>query len=213
MESLSELQNPLLDKSNRHVVHNGCRGHQVDYHSPHYQDGLIGYYYSGTNDKHKTQQFLDATSLHLAVEAFYRPNFILYKDDVSLHSKDSKSESFETTFTESKDSVLDGVSSEYPLDCTQGEKDVKIQTVSCDVEEEHVPEYEVSRHMGTKRIRSGFVGTIIIIIIIMKPDVQILEKKKVISKFHTFGRSQCIGEIKVFHTITHRCQSRLSAVR
>ncbi|KAM7375738.1 hypothetical protein PAMP_005516 [Pampus punctatissimus] len=136
MESLSELQNPLLDKTSRHVVHSDYQGYQP------YQDSLIGYYYTGTNDKNKTQQFLDATSLHLAVEAFYGPNFILYKDDSSLHSKDSKSESFETTFTESKDTVLDGhrePSTENRLDSIQGEK---IQTVSYEVEEEQGPEYE-----------------------------------------------------------------------
>uniref|UniRef100_A0A3Q1AY66 Synapse differentiation inducing 1 like n=1 Tax=Amphiprion ocellaris TaxID=80972 RepID=A0A3Q1AY66_AMPOC len=142
MESLSELQNPLLDKTSRHVVPNDYQGYQCDYPSQPHQDSLIGYYYTGANGKHKTQQFLDATSLHLAVEAFYRPNFILYKDDVSLHSKDSKSESFETTFTESKDAVPDGVATENAVDCVQGEKDVKIQTVSYEVEEEQGPEYE-----------------------------------------------------------------------
>lgn len=148
MESLSELQDPLLGKTSRHVVHNDYQGYQYNYPSQSYQDGLIGYYYTDTNGKHKSQQFLDATSLHLAVEAFYGPNFILYKDDVSLHSKDSKSESFETTFTESKDAVSDGVSAENPLDSSQGEMDVKIQTVSYDVEEEQEqgPEYEVRGH-------------------------------------------------------------------
>lgn len=142
MESLSELQNPLLDKTNRQVVNNDYQGYQCDYPGQPYQDSLIGYYYTGTSGKHKTQQYLDATSLHVAVEAFYKPGFILYKDDVSLHSKDSKNESFETTFTESKDGVQDTVTTEIILDNTQGEKDVKIQTVSYDVEEEHVPEYE-----------------------------------------------------------------------
>lgn len=146
MESLRELQNPLLDKTSRQVVHSDYQGYQCDYQSQPYQDSLIGYYYTGTNGEHKTQQFLDAKSLHLAVEAFYRPNFILYKDDVSLHSKDSKSESFETTFTESKDTLLDGVSTENPLDSIQGEKEEKIQTVSYEVEEEQGPEYEVRGH-------------------------------------------------------------------
>ncbi|XP_058471555.1 synapse differentiation-inducing gene protein 1-like [Solea solea] len=139
MESLSELQNPLLDKTSKHVVHSDYQGYQCDYPSQPYQESLIGYYYTGTNGKHKTPQFLDATSLHLAVEAFYRPNFILYKDDVSLHSKDSKSESFETTFTESKDAASDGALTESSA---QGEKDVKIQTVSYEVEDEQGPEYE-----------------------------------------------------------------------
>ncbi|XP_076017812.1 synapse differentiation-inducing gene protein 1-like [Genypterus blacodes] len=145
MESLSELQNPLLDKTSRHAVHNDYQGYQCDYPAQPYHDSLIGYYYTGNNGKHKTQQFLDATSLHLAVEAFYRPNFILYKDDVSLHSKDSKSESFETTFTEGKDAAADGVSADNGGDNgTQAEKDAKIQTVSYEVEEEQEPgpEYE-----------------------------------------------------------------------
>ncbi|XP_008397573.1 synapse differentiation-inducing gene protein 1-like isoform X2 [Poecilia reticulata] len=143
MESLSELQNPLLDKTSRHAVQNDYQGYQCDYSNQPYQDSLIDYYYTGTSGKHKTPQFLDATSLHLAVEAFYRPNFILFKDDVSLHSKDSKNESFETTFTESKDTVSCGVSSENTVDISlQGEKDLKIQTVSYEVEEEQCPEYE-----------------------------------------------------------------------
>lgn len=142
MESLSELQNPLLDKNSRHAVPNDYQGYQCDYPSHNYQDNLIGYYYNaGDSDKQKTQQFLDATSLHLAVEAFYRPNFILYKDDVSLHSKDSKSESLETTFTEGKD-ASDGVSPQNPADGPQGEKELKIQTVSYEVEDEQGPEYE-----------------------------------------------------------------------
>lgn len=142
MESLSELQNPLLDKTNRQVVSNDYQGYQCDYTGQPYQDSLIGYYYTGTNGKHKTQQYLDATSLHVAVEAFYKPSFILYKDDVSLHSKDSKSESVETTFTESKEAVSDMVTTEIVLDSTQGGKDVKIQTVSYEVEDEQAPEYE-----------------------------------------------------------------------
>ncbi|CAL1575057.1 unnamed protein product [Knipowitschia caucasica] len=141
MESLTELQNPLLDKSTRHAVHNDYQGYQCDYTGQPYQDGLNGYYYTGTNGKHKTKQYLDATSLHVAVEAFYKPGFIVCKDDVSLHSKDSKSESFETTFTEDKDT--EAVATEIVLDSTPAtENDVKIQTVSYDVEEEHVPEFE-----------------------------------------------------------------------
>lgn len=149
MESLSELQNPLLDKTSSHAVPNDYQGYQCDYPSQPYQDSLIGYYCTGANGKHKAQQFLDATSLHLAVEAFYRPSFILCKDDISLHSKDSKSESFETTFTESKAS--DGVSTENTVDSAQEEKDAKIQTVSYEVEEEQQgPEYEVRGHMKGK---------------------------------------------------------------
>lgn len=39
--------------------------------------------------------------------------------------------------------MLDGDSPETPPDCGEGEKDVKIQTVSYEVEEEQGPEYEV----------------------------------------------------------------------
>lgn len=154
MESLSELQNPLLGKTSRHVVHNNYQGYQCDYLSQPSQDSLIGSYYTEPNGKHKTQQYLDATSLHLAVEAFYRPNFFLCKDTVSLHSKDSKSESFETTFTENKDTVLDGADKENPPDGEQVEKDLKIQTVSYEVEDEHAPEYEVSEHYRNLRCNS-----------------------------------------------------------
>lgn len=159
MDSLSELQNPLLDKTSRHVVHNDCQGYQCEFSSQPYQDNLIGYYYTGTNGKQKTQQFLDATSLHLAVEAFYGPSFILYKDDISLHSKDSKSESSETTFTETKDAVLDGGSTENTPGSIQGEKDVKIQTVSYEVEDEQGPEYEVRGHNRAQILKNLLPST------------------------------------------------------
>ncbi|XP_051941976.1 synapse differentiation-inducing gene protein 1-like [Hippocampus zosterae] len=139
MESLSELQNPLLDKSSKHQV----QGYFGDYPSQqHHQDSLAGYLDCGSHDEHKSQQFLDATSLHLAVEAFYKPDFIVCKDDVSLHSKDSKSESFETTFTEDKDAAPSDDCTEKQLGGTQGEKDMKIQTVSYEVEDEQAPDYE-----------------------------------------------------------------------
>ncbi|XP_077477208.1 synapse differentiation-inducing gene protein 1-like [Stigmatopora argus] len=136
MESLTELQNPLLDKSSKDIV----QGYLCDYPSQkQHQDSLGDYVHGGGRDEHKFQQFLDATSLHLAVKAFYKPDFISCKDDVSLHSKDSKSESFETTFTENKQGAD---REDNRQDGTQGEKDVKIQTVSYDVEDEPVPEYE-----------------------------------------------------------------------
>lgn len=143
MESLSELQNPLLDKTSRHVVQKDYQAYQGDYPGHRYQENIIGYFVTGTNGKTKAQQFLDATSLHLAVEAFYRPNFILYKDNISLQSKDSKGESSETTFTENKDSVVEGAPLEEAQAQRQEEKDGKIQTVSYEVEEEEGHEYEV----------------------------------------------------------------------
>ncbi|XP_028995725.1 synapse differentiation-inducing gene protein 1-like [Betta splendens] len=142
MESLSELQNPLLDKTGRDPLRSDRQDHPDLQNRP-YRDHLLGCYYGGAEEP-KSQQVLDATSLHLAVEAFYGPSLILYKDDVSLHSKDSKSESFETTFTETKDPDLDldGGAVENAADRTQGAKDAQIQTVSYEVEDEPAPEYE-----------------------------------------------------------------------
>lgn len=143
MESLSELQNPLLDS-----VQSDYQAYQCDFPSPPHRDDLLGcYYYAGAKEP-KSQQVLDAASLHLAVEAFYGPSLVLYKDDVSLHSKDSKSESLETTFTETKDAAVDG----EPAAATPGEKDVTIQTVSYEVEDEPAPEYEV-------RAETSAIGT------------------------------------------------------
>lgn len=172
MENLSELQNPLLDKNSKHIV-NGYGG---DFHNKQCQENIINYFAGGggggggevgggkvnntnvvssggcnTNGKVKTQQLLDATSLHLAVEAFYRPNFILYKEDSgSIKGKDYKSECCETTFTEKKAKEAPntgGVDTPGTEDSQsklldEGEH-IKIQTVSYEVEEEEYVEYEV----------------------------------------------------------------------
>lgn len=168
MENLSELQNPLLDKNSKHVV-NGYGG---DFANNQYQENIINYFagdggggggggegggvVSGgaynTNGKVKCQQLLDATSLHLAVEAFYRPNFILYKDDSSsAKAKEYKSECCETTFTEKKAKEVsnaagcDAPGSEDPqAKLLEDGEHIKIQTVSYEVEEEEYVEYEVS---------------------------------------------------------------------
>ncbi|KAB5540112.1 hypothetical protein PHYPO_G00097590 [Pangasianodon hypophthalmus] len=147
MESLSELQNPLLDKNSKHVV-KADYGYRSDFPSSQYQENIINYFVTSsggrgggggvgggggggvggqvgvtaTNGKAKAQ-LLDATSLHLAVEAFYKPNFILYKDDVTVKAKDYKSEC-------------------YPQAKLLDENEVKIQTVSYEVEEEEYVEYE-----------------------------------------------------------------------
>uniref|UniRef100_A0AAV2KBT0 Uncharacterized protein n=1 Tax=Knipowitschia caucasica TaxID=637954 RepID=A0AAV2KBT0_KNICA len=159
MENLSELQNPLLDKNTKHMV-NGYGG---DVPNNQYQENIINYF-SGdvasgnkvsngtsvtTNGRIKTQQLLDATSLHLAVEAFYTPNFILYKEDNgSIKAKEYKSECCETTFTEKKSkegsTPTAGGEAEEPQGKTLEDGDhVKIQTVSYEVEEEEYVEYEV----------------------------------------------------------------------
>ncbi|XP_077409320.1 synapse differentiation-inducing gene protein 1-like [Vanacampus margaritifer] len=145
MENLSELQNPLLDKNSKHVV-NGYGG---EFPNNQYQENIINYFggESGgnSNGKMKSQQLLDATSLHLAVEAFYRPNFILYKEDNgSIKAKEYKSECCETTFTEKKaKETSDAAGSEEPqAKVPEDGEHVKIQTVSYEVEEEEYVEYE-----------------------------------------------------------------------
>lgn len=173
MENLSELQNPLLDKNSKHLV-NGYGG---DFPNNQYQENIINYYAGGggegggggnvnngnvvsggsynTNGKIKSQQLLDATSLHLAVEAFYRPNFILYKEDSgSIKAKEYKSECCETTFTEKKakeasnTTGADTPATEDPqAKLLEDGENIKIQTVSYEVEEEEYVEYEVREKM------------------------------------------------------------------
>ncbi|KAF3849696.1 hypothetical protein F7725_019415 [Dissostichus mawsoni] len=168
MENLSELQNPLLDKNSKHMV-NGYGG---EFPNNQYQENIINYYAGGggegggggnvnngnvvsggsynTNGKMKSQQLLDATSLHLAVEAFYRPNFILYKEDSgSIKAKEYKSECCETTFTEKKakeasnTTGADTPATEDPqAKLLEDGENIKIQTVSYEVEEEEYVEYE-----------------------------------------------------------------------
>lgn len=165
MENLSELQNPLLDKNSKHLV-NGYGG---DVPNNQHQENIINYFggevggankvANGTvvhagncnaNGRIKSQQLLDATSLHLAVEAFYRPNFILYKEENgSIKAKEYKSECCETTFTEKKNKEAsapaggDAAGAEDPQAKLQEDGEhVKIQTVSYEVEEEEYVEYE-----------------------------------------------------------------------
>ncbi|TKS75960.1 Synapse differentiation-inducing gene protein 1-like [Collichthys lucidus] len=175
MENLSELQNPLLDKNSKHMV-NGYGG---DFPNNQYQENIINYFAGGggggggggegggkvtnanvvsggsynTNGKMKSQQLLDATSLHLAVEAFYRPNFILYKEDSgSIKAKEYKSECCETTFTEKKakeasnTAGTDTPATEDPqAKLLEDGEHIKIQTVSYEVEEEEYVEYETTK--------------------------------------------------------------------
>ncbi|XP_047657760.1 synapse differentiation-inducing gene protein 1-like [Tachysurus fulvidraco] len=171
MENLSELQNPLLDKNSKHVVKVDY-GYRSDFPSSQYQENIINYFVTSSggrggggggdgggggsvggvggqvgvtamNGKAKSQ-LLDATSLHLAVEAFYKPNFILYKDEVTIKAKDYKSECCETTFTEKKekDVCVETPSAEDSQAKLLDENEVKIQTVSYEVEEEEYVEYE-----------------------------------------------------------------------
>lgn len=144
MESLSELQNPLLDKSSMHV-RKGRYNYQGDFSSSQYQENIINYFVTGSSGscKAKAQQLLDATSLHLAVDAFYRPDFILYKDNLNLKNSNLKSECCETSFTEDKNPAADVDGSEEPQVGLARECNGKIQTVSYEVEEEDYLECEV----------------------------------------------------------------------
>ncbi|XP_076873707.1 synapse differentiation-inducing gene protein 1-like [Brachyhypopomus gauderio] len=161
MESLSELQNPLLEKNSKQVV-KADYGYRSGYPGTQYQENIINYFVTSGgggvgggvgggggvgegggeadvpagNGKAKAQ-LLDATSLHLAVEAFYKPNLILYKDEVAV--KDFKSECCETTFTEKKEKEETQEETQAKL---LDENETKIQTVSYEVEEEEYVEYE-----------------------------------------------------------------------
>ncbi|KAG7461326.1 hypothetical protein MATL_G00208890 [Megalops atlanticus] len=135
MESLCELQNPLLDKTSKHMVQ-GDYSYQGSFPSNQCQENFINYFVTGGGGQTKAHQLLDATSLHLAVEAFYRPNIILCQD--------YKGESCETTFMEDKGSEPEPetASTEDPCANLLEDSEVKIQTVSYDVEEEEYLEYE-----------------------------------------------------------------------
>ncbi|XP_072893885.1 synapse differentiation-inducing gene protein 1-like [Hemitrygon akajei] len=145
MENLTELQNPLLEK-NQHV--GGDFGFREDYNEErHYKEKLLSYFVSNNSAKNKpkanfTRQLLDASSLHLAVEAFYRPNFILYKDEAKESGKDCKSDSCETTFTERKNLTIDCPDHSESKLVEYTENDVTIQTVSYEVEEEEFHDCE-----------------------------------------------------------------------
>ncbi|KAG6936747.1 synapse differentiation inducing 1 like [Chelydra serpentina] len=137
MESLSELQNPLLAKSSKHL-HGSYSYHQ--HHPSHCCQGKL-YIFQNTGSA-RTHQLLDASSLQLAVEALYGPNFILVKDETSLKAKDNKGESCETTFMENKEAPSEAADGQEKQGPCQMESDIRIQTVSYEVEEEEFQEYE-----------------------------------------------------------------------
>ncbi|XP_048218793.1 synapse differentiation-inducing gene protein 1-like [Perognathus longimembris pacificus] len=127
MESLSELQNPLLSRSPAHL------------HSPYpypespaswsCQEKLYSYLLGGAGPT-RPHQLLDPGSLQLAVEAWYRPSCLLGRDKV----KEPRAGSCETSFTEAGDPQVGP-----PDQCAepgQAEEDVTIQTVSYGVQEE-----------------------------------------------------------------------------
>ncbi|KAM9653251.1 synapse differentiation-inducing gene protein 1-like isoform 3-T3 [Morphnus guianensis] len=143
MESVRELQNPLLAKANGHLrsSYSYHQHHSQDYPSHRCQGKLYSYIFQNTGGA-RTHQLLDASSLQLAVEALYGPNFILVKDETALKAKDSKTESCETTFMESKEGPSEGPDGHEAQGSCLVESDIRIQTVSYEVEEEELQEYE-----------------------------------------------------------------------
>ncbi|XP_036406547.1 synapse differentiation-inducing gene protein 1-like [Megalops cyprinoides] len=137
MESLCELQNPLQDKNAKRMVR-GDYSYQGSFPSNQCQENFINYFVTGGGGEMKAHQLLDATSLHLAVETFYRPSLILCQD--------YKGESCETAFMEDKGLEAEpepkAPSTEDPCANLLEDSEVKIQTVSYDVEEEEYLEYE-----------------------------------------------------------------------
>ncbi|KAF7251588.1 Synapse differentiation-inducing gene protein 1-like [Varanus komodoensis] len=139
MESVSELQNPLLAKNNVHL--HGSYTYRQDYPGHHCQGKLYSYIFQNSGNA-RTHQLLDASSLQLAVEALYGPNFILVKDEASVKVKDNKGESCETTFMENKEPPTETSDGQETQGRSLMENDIKIQTVSYEVEEEELQEYE-----------------------------------------------------------------------
>ncbi|XP_074088164.1 synapse differentiation-inducing gene protein 1-like isoform X1 [Macrotis lagotis] len=127
MESLNDVHNPLLARSNGHLT--SPYPFHEDSGTWDCQEKLYAYFFGGAGQA-RTHQLLDAGSLQLAVEALYGSNFLLMKDK----TKEWKGDSCETTFTEDTDpqvSTPEGV--QRP---GQMEEDATIQTVSFEVEDE-----------------------------------------------------------------------------
>lgn len=123
MESLSELQNPLLPRSPAHLH----RPYPYPEASPSWscQEKLYSFLLGGA-DPACAHQLLDPGSLQLAVEAWYRPSCLLGRDKV----KEPRAGSCETSFTESREPQAG------PTEPGHAEEDVAIQTVSYGVQEE-----------------------------------------------------------------------------
>ncbi|XP_042796606.1 synapse differentiation-inducing gene protein 1-like isoform X1 [Panthera leo] len=127
MESLSELQNPLLPRSPAPL--HGPYPYPEASPSWSCQEKLYSYLLGGAGSA-RTHQLLDPGSLQLAVEAWYRPTCLLGRDKV----KEARANSCETSFTENREPQAGPtLRSTEP---GQVEEDVTIQTVSYGVQEE-----------------------------------------------------------------------------
>ncbi|KAM6171154.1 synapse differentiation-inducing gene protein 1-like [Erethizon dorsatum] len=127
MESLSELQNPLLPRSPGPL--HGPYSYPEAPPSWSCQEKLYSYLLGGAGPAH-THQLLDPGSLQLAVEAWYRPSCLLGRDKV----KEPRAGSCETSFTEAREPLAGPT--EQCTEPSQAEEDVAIQTVSSGVQEE-----------------------------------------------------------------------------
>ncbi|XP_076155971.1 synapse differentiation-inducing gene protein 1-like [Alosa pseudoharengus] len=148
MESLSELQNPLLDKTSHRVPSNYSGSHSDPY-SCQYQDNIIRYFVSGSDPNTKAEQFLDAASLHVAMELLCAPRFALCQDGggSSDHSRGAESDlsldlCMETRLRDEQDESAANESSPDELQDQVLEPRPHIVTVSCEVEEDRFPQYE-----------------------------------------------------------------------
>uniref|UniRef100_A0A8C8SQR1 Synapse differentiation-inducing gene protein 1 n=1 Tax=Pelusios castaneus TaxID=367368 RepID=A0A8C8SQR1_9SAUR len=111
------------------------------YPAPQYQPHIVGHRsspsYPDNSRNDSVQQLLDPNALQQSVESRYRPNIILYSENVLRSWGESMSaECCETTFIEERSPTKDSL--EYPdskfLDLSGD--DIKIHTLSYDVEEE-----------------------------------------------------------------------------
>ena len=127
MESLSELQNPLLPRNPAHL-HGPYPYPEASPTWPS-REKIYSYLLGGAGPAH-AHQLLDPGSLQLAVEAWYRPNCLLGRDKV----KEPRAGSCETSFTESREPPAGPT--ERSTEPGQAEEDVTIQTVSYGVQEE-----------------------------------------------------------------------------
>uniref|UniRef100_A0A670IL51 Synapse differentiation inducing 1 like n=1 Tax=Podarcis muralis TaxID=64176 RepID=A0A670IL51_PODMU len=119
----------------------GFYSYHQDYPGHRCQGKLYSYIFQNSGNA-RTHQLLDASSLQLAVEALYGPNFILVKDETSVKVKDNKGESCETAFMGNKEHPAEASDVQETQGRSLMENDIKIQTVSYEVEEEELQEYE-----------------------------------------------------------------------
>lgn len=127
MESLSELQDPLLPRSPAHL--HGPYPYPEASPGWSCQEKLYSYLLGGAGPA-QAHQLLDPESLQLTVEAWYRPSCLLGRDRV----KEPRAGSCETSFTESREPQAGPM--EQSTELGQVEEDVTIQTVSYGVQEE-----------------------------------------------------------------------------